>query len=152
MKITLERISSDKDATIGTLYIDGRFQCFTCEDEWRKEKVAQETRIPAGTYQVKLRTHGGFHERYKTRFDFHEGMLELLDVPGFTDILIHVGNTERDTAGCILVGMSAESWESGGGRVLFSTNAYGLLYGKVVEAARLGRLTIEIIDRDRKET
>lgn len=151
MRLTLERISSGPNSTIGVLYLDGKFECFTCEDEYREEKVAGETRIPAGEYQIRLRTWGGFNDRYKNRFDFHEGMLEICEVPNFADILIHVGNDEGDTAGCVLVGLSAEAAEEGGGRVLFSTKAYGLLYKKVVTEARAARLVIEIIDRDNGE-
>jgi hypothetical protein len=61
--------------------------------------------IPAGTYELKLRTFGEHHEKYSLKFpDIHKGMLWVTDVPGFTDILIHIGNTEKDTKGCTLVG------------------------------------------------
>lgn len=151
MKLRLERISSGHDSTVGVLFLDGRFECFTCEDEYREEKVAGETRIPAGTYPVKLRAAGGMHEQYKRRFSNHEGMLELQGVPNFTYIYFHVGNDEGDTAGCILVGGACEKWEGGGGRVLYSTDAYRALYDKVVAAARAARLEVEVVDRDLRE-
>lgn len=151
MKLTLERFSSGKESTLGLLFIDGKFAAFTCEDEHREEKVAAETRIPAGHYAIKLRKHGGFHSRYSQRFSFHEGMLEICDVPGFTDILIHVGNTEKDTAGCILVGMAAQHYEGGGGQVMYSTTAYSGMYPRLVDEAAAARLSIEIVDRDRSK-
>ncbi len=91
MKLLVERFASDKDATISAIYLDNVFQCFGLEDEYREEKVASETRIPAGSYKVGLRTTGGFHARYEKRFsDIHQGMLHVQDVPGFEFILIHV--------------------------------------------------------------
>ena len=105
MKITVNRIYSTEDATLSLVGVDGQFFCFGLEDEYREEKVPKETRIPAGTYPVRLRTEGGLHGRYRRRFsDIHQGMLHVQDVPGFEYILIHVGNTDEDTAGCLLVG------------------------------------------------
>jgi hypothetical protein len=78
--------------------------------------------------------------------------LWLQNVPNFTYIYFHVGNDDEDTEGCILVGGSCDSWETGGGRVRYSTHAYGRFYEKVVGAARAARLEVEIIDRDREET
>lgn len=147
MKLTLERFSSGPESTLGLLFLDGKFAAFTCEDEYRAQKVTGETRIPAGDYAIKVRTHGGFHAKYAQRFPFHKGMLELCDVQGFTDVLIHIGNTEKDTAGCILVGAGAQHFETGGGAVQYSTAAYGALYPKTIDAALAGQLSIEIIDR-----
>ena len=67
MKLEVLRFSSQKDSTNGLLFdiTDGRnFLAYTLEDEKRKDKVMHETRVPAGTYKVKLRTVGGFHGRY----------------------------------------------------------------------------------------
>ena len=52
MKLFVERFTSDKDATISAIYLDDVFQCFGLEDEYREEKVASETRFPAGSYKV----------------------------------------------------------------------------------------------------
>lgn len=110
MKLELVRFSSQLDSTNGLLFdvTDGRkFLCYTLEDEYRAKKVPGETRIPNGTYKVELRTVGGFNEKYTERFgEMHKGMLHLLDVPNFKYVLIHIGNTDEDTAGCILVGDS----------------------------------------------
>ncbi len=76
MKITVERIVSDNDTTISLIFINGGFTCFGLEEEYRKDKVPAETRIPAGNYRVGLRTVGDFHARYSRKFPgLHRGML-----------------------------------------------------------------------------
>jgi hypothetical protein len=148
MKITVKRIKSDDDATLSLVFVDNDFVCFGLEDEYREDKVAGETRIPAGKYPVELRTVGGFHQRYSRRFpEFHQGMLWIIGVPNFEYILIHIGNTEQDTAGCLLVGEGATT--SGELKVTQSTSAYKKLYALVVEPAKAGNLTIEYQDLDR---
>ena len=149
MKLTLERFSTGPDSTLGLLFLDGAFQCFVCEDESRKVKVPGKTRIPAGEYHIGVRIEGGFHAKYSQRFpDWHKGMLELLDVPGFQWVLIHVGNTHEDTAGCLLVGAGAQAYPEGGGHVLASVAGYKALYAKVSDAALARRLVLEIVERD----
>jgi len=143
------RIKSNNDATLSILSIDGQFECFGLEDEHREEKVVHETRIPAGTYEIKLKKHGGFHQRYSQRFSqFHMGMLHLQDVPGFNDILIHVGNTDDDTSGCILVGNNGNT-AGNYLTVTSSTVAYAQVYEKVWRQAHKYNLKIQIIDLDR---
>ena len=109
MKITVNRIYSTEDATLSIVTVDGQFSCFGLENEYREEKVPKETRILAGAYSVRWRTEGGFHGRYRRKFsDIHESMLHIQDVPRFEYILIHVGNTDKDTAGCLLVGKEGQ--------------------------------------------
>jgi len=149
MKLLVERFTSDNDATISAIYLDNVFQCFGLEDEYREEKVASETRIPPGSYKVGLRTTGGFHARYEKKFsDIHQGMLHVQNVPGFEFILIHIGNTDENTAGCLLVGTGARAGE-GDMSIQSSRVAYKKLYSKVVEAAKQESLEIEYFDRDR---
>ena len=62
MKLDVVRTQFGKDATNGMLFINGLFECFTLEDEYRDLKVRGETCIPDGEYEIKLRTVGGFHE------------------------------------------------------------------------------------------
>lgn len=147
MKITVSRFVSDKDATLSHVHVDDKFVCFGLEDEFRADKVPGETRIPAGCYAIKLKTFGGFHGRYARKFPFlHRGMLQVCDVPDFTDILIHIGNTDDDTAGCLLVGLGCTT--AGGISISSSSMAYQKLYQIVVDAAIAGDLTIEYIDFD----
>ena len=113
MKLKVLRFSSQEDSTSGLLFLEGKkgleFLCYTLEDERRVLKVKGETRIPAGTYQISLRKEGGHHEKYKKKYGkMHKGMLHVIDVPNFKWILIHTGNTDEHTAGCLLVGDSQE--------------------------------------------
>ena len=147
MKITVKRSASDKESTASFVFIDQQFQCFGLEDEHRTEKVWGETRIPAGTYSVELRTEGGFHQRYSKRFRHtHQGMLHIVGVPNFKYVLIHIGNTDDDTAGCLLLGKTLIN--NGVFVLQNSTMAYADLYNKVWQAAKDGELTIEFIDDD----
>jgi len=147
MKLTVTRIKSDRDSTLSTVSVNGKFECFGIEDEHRVEKVANETRIPAGIYKVGVRDVGGFHNRYSAKFpEFHLGMLQVLDVPDFEYILIHIGNDDDDTAGCLLVGMNAITQHRIANGA--STAAYIDLYKKVIESALAGTLYIKYIDLD----
>lgn len=151
MRLRLERLLSDSEATIGVLYRENIFECFTLEDEKRTVKVWGETRIPAGTYVIKLRDEGGMNGRYGKKFpSFHLGMLWLQEVDNFKLVYLHIGNTDDDTAGCILVGRDANT--SRGNLAIFkSTRAYVALYNAVLEAAKDAALTIEIIDERREK-
>ena len=158
MKLKLIRISSQADSTSGVLFIDDEFACYTLEDEQREVKVYGETAIPLGTYDIKFRNVGGFHDRYKKRFTgLHVGMLELQDVPNFQFILIHCGNTDENTAGCILLGDSQENnLLMPDGFIGKSTQAYKRVYKQISdELVKGNKVTIEIVDineSDRKET
>ena len=138
MKLEVLRISSEKDSTSGILFDttnDKKFLCYTLEDEKRDEKVMGETRIPEGTYEIKLRTVGGFHQKYTKRFgNIHRGMLHITSVPGFDYILIHCGNTDEHTAGCLLVGDSQENNQLiKNGFIGKSTQAYKRIYEMIVK-------------------
>lgn len=157
MKLEVLRISSQKDSTNGILFdITGgerKFLCYTLEDEYRplSEKVMGETRIPAGTYEMTLRTVGGFHDRYKARYgDKHKGMLWVRNVPGFEYILIHSGNTDEHTAGCLLVGDSQnENLSKKDGFIGASRTAYERIYPHITEALESGKkVTITYTDFD----
>lgn len=143
MEILVKRQTESSEWTQGQLFLDGILECFTNEDQAQPQKVMHETRIPAGRYKVILRTFGGHHEKYKVKFpEFHKGMLQIVDVPGFRDILFHIGNTDDDSSGCILVGKSFT-----GGKLVHSTLAYIDFYKKVVKAASEGRLWVTVKDK-----
>lgn len=148
--LILRRLISDDDATVGVLELDGEFLCFTLEDERRVDKVPNETRIPSGSYKVKLRATGGsMNPKYAARYLFHQGMLHLQDVPGFNWIYIHVGNTDDHTSGCILVGLGANV-SRGNMSLSHSRDAYAKVYPIIHQAmeANGGEETIEIYDYD----
>lgn len=96
MQLFLKRKWFSPESSIGELSIEGlAFKCFTLEDPVREgPKIYGRTAIPAGTYQIIINKSGKFKRL----------MPLLLDVPGFGGIRIHIGNTARETDGCILVG------------------------------------------------
>ena len=150
MELEVVRISSQKDSTSGILFdiVNGKrnFLCYTLEDEQRDVKVWGETRIPAGRYKLSLRKEGGFHTRYQAKYgDMHKGMIHVNDVPGFEYILWHTGNTDENTAGCLLLGNSQTSnLVQKDGFVGSSVNAYKKLYSKVAKQLLIGnKVTIE---------
>lgn len=149
MLITVDRYISSNEATLSRVSIDGQFECYGLEDEYRAVKVPGETRIPEGTYKVTLRKEGGFHARYSKdrRFrDIHVGMLWVRDVPGFEYILIHVGNFEKDTEGCLLLGDTRDELRLA---VYRSAEAYRRFYVRVRTAAERENLFITYEDNDR---
>jgi hypothetical protein len=108
MELKLNRkIFTDK-STIGEMFIDGNFFCYTLEDVVRdknndgdlddtgEKKVYGKTAIPKGKYEVII----NYSERFKQQMPL------LLNVKGFDGIRIHKGNTDADTHGCILLGKS----------------------------------------------
>ena len=128
MKLTLKRIALRPTYTIGKLYIDGEYFCDTCEDCVRdtnrngrfdeSPKKYGLTAIPYGTYKVIL----SMSNRFKRVLPL------LLDVPEFSGIRIHAGNTADDSLGCILVGENKQV-----GKVLNSRNTERKLM-KVLQA------------------
>ncbi len=149
MIIEVLRFSSQSVTTFGNVLLNGKFQCFSVEDRYRKEKVMSETRIPAGFYQIQLREFGRHYEHYVQKYAGHKGMLWLQDVPGFSDILIHIGNGEKDTSGCILLNNEINNNRTDYGRGKDSTKAYLDFYFKVLKAFEEGDdVFIRIIDQD----
>ena len=136
MRILLTRTNWGSDSCLGTLSVDGEFQCYTLEDEVREVKVPGETAIPPGTYLIVPRCEGGMHPRYLARYpDIHVGMAWLQDVPGFEWVYIHTGNTDDDTDGCILVGSDYVKVDADGNHnVTNSRDAYVALYEKISAA------------------
>ena len=138
MILTLKRIALKETYTIGRLYIDGVYYCDTLEDkvidldrsgkfEGDEVKVYRETAIPYGKYKVSLRR----SPKFKRDLPY------LHDVPHFEGILIHRGNTNKDTWGCILVGENKEV-----GMVL---NSKGYENALVKRMRKEREITIEII-------
>ena len=154
MKLEVLRFSSGKDSTNGILFdcTRGReFLCYTLEDQYQTKKVMQETRIPAGKYEIKYRKEGGFHKRYNERYpDIHRGMLHVTNVPNFKWILIHVGNTDEHTAGCLLLGDTQENNQiKTDGFIGKSSQAYVRVYDYIAKALNMKeKVTITYYDFD----
>lgn len=143
MRLLLDRIYKGKDYTIGRLYIDGVYFCDTLEDTVRdlpeEEKIYSQTAIPAGTYKITLNIVSPKYSLRKS-YDWCRGRLpRLLNVPFFDGILIHAGNTAKDSAGCILVGENKEK-----GKVLNSMATLKRLY-KVLKEYEREEISITII-------
>lgn len=115
--------------------------CYTLEDEYQALKVKGETRIPAGVYEIKFRKKGGLHAKYNKKYpDIHRGMLHITDVPNFEHILIHTGNTDEHTAGCLIVGILKKIISSlktvGLGRVVMLIKGFILWWRKLWRGER----------------
>lgn len=147
MIVRLRRFTDSGESTLGLLFIDEEFVCFTLEDEKRNIKLKGETRIDEGEYEIKFRKEGGHHVDYGKKFsDIHKGMLELQNVPKFQFILIHIGNTDKDTDGCILVGNAINNNKIAKGMLSSSTDAYKRIYPKIATALEAGEKVVIKID------
>jgi len=135
VNLQLLRFATLPESTLGALYVDERFCCFALED--RKQdgpKVLAETRIPAGEYKLTLQESGRLHTKYAEKYPEHRGMIVLNEVPDFDGVMIHVGNTDKDSAGCILVADMALA----AGELGQSVQAYRRLYAQVSNAILSG--------------
>jgi hypothetical protein len=137
MKLTLIREIFTEKTTIGSLFVDDKFECYTLEDVVRLEgeKVYGQTAISAGTYEVII----DLSNRFKIELP------RLLNVPMFEGIRIHPGNKAEDTDGCILVGVTkSKNW------VGQSKIAFNRLFDKMEKAYQLKEpITIEIKNGER---
>ena len=163
MELKVIRFSSQNDSSSGLLFdaTNGMdFLCYTLEDERRKDKVMSETRVPAGVYSIKLRDEGGMTKRYGAKYkDMHKGMLCVHNAPDwkivtpdmtFQYILIHVGNTDEHTAGCLIIGDTQENnILKKDGFIGKSVQAYKRIYPLIVKALEdKEEVTIEYVDLD----
>lgn len=155
MDVYINRFCFGDDSTLSHAHIEQDFICFILEDQVRYgPKAPGETAIPYGTFDAVLRTEGGFHERYKQRFANdpvidHVGMIYLPDVPDFTWIQFHPGNTDEHTDGCPLTGLGVERRPDGENNYNIdpgtATEAYRLFYPPISKALLAGeRVLIHI--------
>jgi len=93
-KVHLIRYYGDDDVTLGILYIEGikHKPIYTLENPWR-DNVRNISCIPAGQYECEA--FSGMQ---------HKNCYQICNVKDRGYILIHVGNWQKDTQGCILVG------------------------------------------------
>lgn len=126
MKLLLKRLHRTESSTIGELYVDGVFECYTLEDIEREVKIKSETAISKGTYKVIVT----MSNRFKRLLPL------LMNVPNFQGVRIHAGNTNHDTEGCILVGQTRSKDFIGKSRKAFDN-----LFKKMQKAKSI---TIEI--------
>jgi hypothetical protein len=143
MELQLKREIFTDISTIGTLTIDGKFECYILEDKDRginntltleqilRVKVYGKTAIPYGRYEVD----------WTMSARFKKMMPILLNVIGWSGIRIHSGNSELDSLGCLLCGTRKLS-----NRITESTIATNKLYAKIEAAKKQGqRIFITIV-------
>jgi len=132
MEILLERVEKKPGYTIGSISVDGDWECWCIEDEVRDgAKVPGKTAIPAGKYFIQVT----MSARFKKPLPL------LLAVPNFEGVRIHPGNTAEDTEGCILPGADRYAASVGRSRIAFDA-----LFVKIKEAIAKGeRVSIEIV-------
>lgn len=161
MNLQLIRYHSGDDATLGSLFHvppggSPSWLCYTLEDEHRDQKVLHETRIPAGSYRLDLRTEGQMTQKYSRSFrGIHEGMIWLrwkhdggdlgyIEDWGFKYVYFHVGNHQEQTSGCPLLGLAQNSkaWT-----VTHSRDAYRAVYPAIAGAIADGETTeLQVVD------
>jgi hypothetical protein len=141
MELELRRIARRADYTIGHLYIDGQYFCDTIEDTDRglrqdlplsvnqAKKRKGVTAIPVGRYRVTLGVKSPRFSQKKQYAACNGYLPRILNVPAFDGVLIHIGNTAKDSEGCILVGDNKKV-----GMVINSTQTYWRLYDRLQEA------------------
>ncbi len=128
--LKLMRLSDDGNTTIGMLFINEQFYCYTLEDTGKRIDNPAETRIPEGTYPIQFNKETDqltttYKNRYPEWFSQH---LQLKQVPNYSSVYIHHGGTHQDTTlGCILVADSLEL-KSGDSRLTDSMVTYRRLY------------------------
>lgn len=135
-ELTLNRRIFTNKSTIGELLIEGKWQCWTLEDVVRKpneEKVPGHTAIPEGRYEIVMSP----SSRFKRMMPY------LLNVPNFTGIMIHPGNTDADTHGCILVGQTRNTDFIGASKLAFNA-----LYAVLADLLALNKVFITVTHID----
>lgn len=147
--ITVLRYLDDGHTSLGLIFLHKKFFAYTLEDTHQSEKVAGKTRIPSGTYQITLlKQDTPLTKSYRQRFPWFTYHLELENVPNFSNIYIHIGNTHVDTDGCILVadGVNASSPSK---MITHSRLAFERLYKKISALLQVNEVvTIRIVDED----
>lgn len=149
---TAKRIASDGLSCISQWFGPGDVPlCFCLEPGLLREP---NPIVPAGTYDLRLRTIGGKNAEYaayygnKFGIGWHKGMVQLMAVPGRDFIEFHVGNTIADTLGCSLAGSDAirppgngsGHWEVSGSRI-----AYEKVYPVLRDAILAGPTQLQIL-------
>lgn len=148
IQIRLLRFHDDSQTTLGLMYVNNKFYCYTLEDTFHTVKIPGETRIPSGTYTVDFQRAvtdltKAYRERYPDWFKFH---IQVKDVAGFSAIYIHNGGDHTDTEGCILV---SDSLNVGNEKTYLSNskNTFKTFY-QFIEAQLLANKKITITIKD----
>lgn len=145
MEIRVRRIALKDTYTIGKMYIDGRYFCDVLEDKVRdlnkngefdngEVKIANHTAIPYGTYEITMdvrSTKFSDFEKYPWAKEYDGYLPRLTNVPLFVGVLLHVGNSDVDSSGCLLVGENKVV-----GKVINSTTTFRRLMNEYLIPAK----------------
>ena len=150
MEVLIKRIAKLPTYTIGKMYINGTYICDTLEDadrglsqhmtldEIKSKKVYGKTAIPIGTYDISMDiVSPKFKERAWAK-PYNGKLPRLINVPGYEGVLIHVGNSDQDSLGCILVGENKVK-----GKVINSTIAFNKVMQILKSAKERIKITIQ---------
>lgn len=131
MEAKIIRVAQGKNSTLSHLYLNDIFQCYLLEDRIREVKIPKQTAIPTGVYTLNINTWGGMNVKYQNLFETqHKGMIEIVGLPQFDYVYIHVGNTINQTAGCPLCGFGFD-FINNDYLVTQSRAAYQIVYPKL---------------------
>ena len=100
INLLLIRDTFSKESTIGELFLNGERICDTLENPWL-DNQRRISCIPEGEYPVRLR----YPRESGSKEYLH---LLVQDVPNRDMVLFHIGNTAKDTRGCVLVGLGSK--------------------------------------------
>lgn len=158
-ELKLQRYSDNGDSTQGILieFKDSKesfLHGYTLEDEHRNVKLAGETRVNAGRYELKLNkwvdakgSPSPLTQRYRLKYPWFKWHIEITKIPNFTGVYIHIGNKDGDTEGCILLGDSVDNNNISEGVVSNSTVCFQRFYKDVFNYLEKGnQIFINIVD------
>lgn len=151
IKNLLQRYSDNKESTLGLWFMDGKFDGYTLEDEARTVKVSGETRIPAGVYELRLReVMSQMTEKYRAKYPWFTWHIEIMAVPGFQYVYVHIGNIDDDTDACILRGDTTNNNNVSTGFIGQSVPSFERWYKRMQpHLASGGQAYLTIRDEDR---
>ncbi|MEX2512752.1 MAG: DUF5675 family protein [Cyclobacteriaceae bacterium] len=148
-EITILRYLDDGETTLGMIFLNNKFFSYTLEDTHSDEKISGNTRIPEGIYPIELnRNLTDLTQRYRNRFPWFEFHLEIKNIPNYSLVYIHIGNTHKDTRGCILIadGVNAASVEK---MISHSQKAFERFYKIIYPSlAANGKMRIQILNEN----
>ena len=153
MELLIDRKWKKQSYTISNLYIDGKWFCNCLEDAdrgldnsmsedmIRTLKKPSITAIPRGTYEITLDVVSPKYSKVQFYKDVCNGKVpRLKNVKGFDGILIHAGNTEHNTNGCLLCGLNKIK-----GQVVNSKETFKQLYKLLQDGKNRGeKIVIKI--------
>lgn len=147
-ELYLRRYSDNGESTLSTMFWGMEFLNHSIEDGFNAVKIKGRTRIPAGRYKLVIRKIlSPKTKNYRKKYPWFEYHIQLLDVPGYNYIYMHIGNSSRDTKGCILTADLQNNNQIGHGFAGASTAAFKRFYKRFYPLLKEGKeIYINVID------